>query len=115
MRQTLRIENIERMRREKGIFDTQLMEDIRCLQIGHHVNVTFLCNHGRTGNKTVRVRICRIEELVMHGSLVETLSPATLKVGSLVTFKACHIHSIPVAQPKPFRRSSRGMPGDSRE
>lgn len=99
MRNPLHIENIEEMRRQQGIEDIELHEDIDQLRPGDFVKVTLV--NGPTSFETVHVRITSIRGTTFRGKLAsqpQSMGLAHIHVGSPVTFSAGHIHSIPKGQ-----------------
>jgi hypothetical protein len=104
----IEIENIDEMRREEGIDDVELHEEIRGLRVGDHVQLTFL--GGANLRETLPVRITRIREGQFRGRLVRR--PARpdllgLRPDALVTFTAGQIHSVMRTQPAPTPKKSR--------
>jgi hypothetical protein len=95
MRNVVEIEDIERRRLRAGIDDVELRSEIRGLQVGDVVRLTFLT--GTTSFETLSVRITSISGPAFRGKLAD--SPATsalsqLRAGSAVAFTAAHIHSL---------------------
>ena len=91
------IENIEERRRQVGIDDVVLRDDIRGLDVGDLVKLTLLTDTASFAGETVLVRITSIRGPAFRGKLV--CKPAStglsgLGVGSLVVFTAAHIHSL---------------------
>src|SRR5262249_6286003 len=102
MRHPVEIENIDELRRREGIDDVELREEIRRLQVGDHVKLTFLAGKNSFVRETLVVRITSIRGWTLRGKLADRpacSSLAQLRVGSLVTFTADQIHS--VANPRP--------------
>jgi hypothetical protein len=104
MRARVEIQNIEEMRLRAGIDDVDLRSEIRGLQVGDLVKLTFLT--GTTTFETLPVRITSINGSAFRGKLAD--SPAaptlyTLRVGSAVAFAAAHIHSLVKRRPAPPR------------
>src|SRR5262245_47042086 len=104
MRQPVEIENIAEMRRREGIEDEELEEEIRRLQIGDAVKLTFLTSARSFSGETLQVRITQIRGEAFRGKLAG--SPASpglsaLRAGSTVAFTADHIHSVVKQRPKP--------------
>jgi hypothetical protein len=100
MRHTVEIEDIERRRLREGIDDVELREEIRGLQVGDVVKLTFLT--GPTSFETLSVRITRITGSAFRGKLAARPASAglsNLRVGSAVAFTAAHIHSLPIGRP----------------
>jgi hypothetical protein len=100
MRNSVQIENIEEMRFQEGIDDTELRREIRELKVGDMVKLTFLT--GATSFETVLVRITSIRDSAFRGKLARRPTAAglsQLRVGESVAFTAAHIHSIPKKAP----------------
>jgi hypothetical protein len=96
MRDRIVIENIEEMRRQEGIEDVELREQIRGLQVGDFVKLTLLA--GAIGFETLAVRITSIRGAAFRGKLVSrpTLAGlARLRAGFPLAFTTDHIHSVP--------------------
>jgi hypothetical protein len=102
MRPTVEIENIEQMRRQEGIEDVELREEIRALGIGDLVRLTLLVGSKSLG--TLTVRITSIQGPAFRGKLASRpVAPgSSLRVGSSLNFTAAHIHS--VARARALRR-----------
>ncbi len=97
------IENIEEMRRQAGIDDIELREDIRQLQVGDCVKLTFMTDSDRLRSETLLVLITNINGDNYQGKLAETpklLGTAKVQEGSVVKFKKDHIHSIAKRSPR---------------
>jgi hypothetical protein len=97
MGKRLEIENIEERRREVGIDDVVLREDIRRLDVGDVVKLTLLTGSPSFAGETVLVRITSIRGPAFRGKLIgKPTSPglSRLGIGSLVAFTAAHIHSL---------------------
>ncbi len=95
MPSTVEIENIEEMRRREGIDDVELRLEIRTLQVGDFVKLTFVT--GNASFETAQVRITQIRGSAFRGKLVGTLSAALSRrmgAGALVVFTTDHIHSL---------------------
>jgi hypothetical protein len=89
-------EDIEGLRREAGIDDGELREQVRRLRAGDSVRLT-AANGGEAGPRDrLLVRIIDIRGGVFRGSLVGAAGarPARLKAGSSLSFRASHIHSV---------------------
>jgi hypothetical protein len=102
MSKRVEIENIEEMRRLQGIDDVKLREEIRALQAGHMVRLTFLTAPAPGAAQTLLVRITSIKGRAFHGKLAEkpaSTRQSKLRPGLLVAFTADHIHSVPKEQP----------------
>src|SRR5437870_3217611 len=98
MKNTVEIENIEEMRRRQDIDDVELREEIRGLQVGAAVKLTFLAGTTSGAAETLVVRITRIRGYTFRGKLVTKPASAELsdlRVGSFVSFTTAHIHSLP--------------------
>ncbi len=99
MVEPMAIENIDEMRRQEGIDDVELHEEIRQLRVGDHVRLTFL---GRANlRETLSVRITRIQTGGFRGRLIgRPVHPELLglRAEALVTFTAGQIHSIAPSQ-----------------
>src|SRR5438445_9289227 len=90
------IENIQEMRRQEGIDDVELREEVRGLAVGDLVRVTLLPGTGPSAAETLRVQITAITGDTFRGKLVSRPRSAGLEqlgVGSLIVFSAAHIHS----------------------
>src|SRR5262245_32164726 len=90
------IENIEERRREVGIDDVGLREDIRGLDVGDLVKLTLLSGTASTG-ETVLVRITSIRGSAFRGKLVckpTSTGLSRLEIGSPLVFTTAHIHSL---------------------
>jgi hypothetical protein len=91
------LEDIEAMRREQGIDDVELREQVRGLRAGDHVKITFLSTAGAPAGETLPVRIIRVRGPAFRGELAARPASgplAGLRVGSRVTFTAAHVHSV---------------------
>ena len=92
------IENIEERRRQVGIDDVVLREDIRGLAVGDFVKLTLLTSTPSFTGETVLVRITSIRGRAFRGRLASrptSTGLSRLGVGSLIAFVAAHIHSLP--------------------
>ncbi len=101
MRNPIEIEDIEAMRRQEGIEDEELRDEIHDLAVGDLVNLTFLTSPPPR-SQTLLVRITRINGKNYCGELARRQSYAglsKLRAGEPITFKASHIHSVPKGQP----------------
>jgi hypothetical protein len=101
MRHSVEIENIDEMRRREGIDDVELWEQIRALQVGDFVRLTFLTGSKPIARETLLVRITSIRCEVFRAKLTErpaSTGLSTLRVGSLIPFTTDQIHSIPKEQ-----------------
>lgn len=95
MRNAVAIENIEEMRRQQGIDDVELREEIRALRVGDFVKLTFIADKGSP--ETLRVRITNIKGSTYRGKLAGEPTSAglsRLKAGATVLFNYTHIHSV---------------------
>ena len=95
MRTVVEIEDIEQRRLRAGIDDVELRAEIRGLQVGDVVKLTFLT--GATSFETLSVRITSISGSAFRGKLADRpVAPALskLRAGSPVAFTAAHIHSL---------------------
>jgi hypothetical protein len=95
MRNVVEIEDIEQRRLRAGIDDVELRSEIRGLQVGDFVKLTFLT--GATSFETLSVRITSISGSAFRGKLADRpVAPALskLRAGSPVAFTAAHIHSL---------------------
>jgi hypothetical protein len=91
------LENIEEMRRRRGITDDKLRDEIRALAVGDQVRLTLATGAETFSGKTLHVRITTIKGQSFQGELTKKPSSARgskLRVGSRVTFTAAHIHSV---------------------
>jgi hypothetical protein len=98
VRDPIQIENIGQMRRERGIDDAELREEVRRLKSGDLVRLTLLTGSAPFGGETVVVRITSRKGPLFRGKLVRKPAAAALgqlRAGSLLTFSASHIHSVP--------------------
>ena len=119
MRNPVRIEDIEGMRRQAGIDDVELREEVRRLEIGDLVKLTFLTSINSFGGETLVVRVTQIHGRTFRGKLLNRPVSAglrALRAGSSVGFTAAHIHSVAgkseLAQPRGrcHRVPARGPP-----
>jgi hypothetical protein len=102
MRNPVAIEDIEEMRRREGIDDVELREEIRELQVGDTVKLTFRPSLHTAAGETLLVRITSIRGGAFRGKLASrpvSVGLSQLRVGSPVAFTAAHIHSIKREQP----------------
>jgi hypothetical protein len=96
VRHPVEIEDIEQLRLQEGIDDTELREAVRGLRVGDVVKLTFLTTATSAG-ETLPVRITRIRGEAFRGELAGRPVSARLSVlrlGAPVTFTRDHIHSI---------------------
>jgi hypothetical protein len=97
---SVEIENIEQLRRQEGIDDVELRDEIRRLHPGNMVKISLVT--GPNTRETLKVRITSINGTAFRGKLVDRPTAKSLdqlQVGSPLTFTAEHIHSIPKAAP----------------
>jgi predicted xylose isomerase-like sugar epimerase len=93
----LEIENIESMRRQQGIEDVELREEIRALGVGDFVKLTFLVATTPATAETLPVRITSIKGMSFRGKLASKPTAASLSMlhaGSTIVFTRAHIHSV---------------------
>jgi hypothetical protein len=91
------IEDIQQLRWKQGIEDLELHAGISGLQVGDAVNLTFRADKESIAGETLPVRITRIKGCAFRGKLAAKparIGLSNLRVGSLVRFRATHIHSI---------------------
>jgi hypothetical protein len=91
------IENIEEMRRQRGIEDVELHRGIRGLEVGDFINLTLLAPAIPSVGETLCVRITHINGDRFRGRLGSSpVSPglSSLQAGSHVSFTTAHIHSL---------------------
>jgi hypothetical protein len=89
------IEDIQAMRRQAGVEDRDLQDEIRGLRIGDTVKLTFQA--GPRTFETLAVRITSIRGCAFRGKLASASRSglvASLRVGTSVTFTSAHIHSV---------------------
>jgi len=101
-RHPLEIEDIEQLRWKVGIVDLELRAEIRSLQVGDSVRLTFRTEKESFAGETLSVRITSIRGSKFRGKL--STKPAfvglsSLRVGSFVRFTAAHIHSVAKRNP----------------
>src|SRR5436305_11816224 len=97
MRLPLEIENIGELRRQEGIDDVELLDEIRNLQAGDHVKLTFLTGRKAFAGETLVVRITSIAGTAFRGKLAAPPASADLtglRPGSVIAFTRDHIHSV---------------------
>jgi hypothetical protein len=98
MRGPIEIENIEERRREAGIDDAELREQIRRLAVGDCVLLTLLNPIRVFADQTLRVRITRIRGSSLRGKVVGKPARAGSPrppPGTQLAFTTAHIHSVP--------------------
>ena len=113
MRSRVVIEDIETARREQGINDDELREQLRGLRVGDLVRITLLCG-AAAGGETVPVRITHVRGSAFRGEL--TRKPASsalsaLRAGSPVAFAAAQVHSLADRQSAAAPGATRGRTG----
>jgi len=102
MTNTVRIENIEEMRRREGIDDVTLRDDIRALAVGDFVRLTLIPREPFSGGETLLVQITAISGASFQGQLARRPASkglASLRTGAPLAFTADHIHSLPKGRP----------------
>ncbi len=94
MREPVAIENIEELRRLKGIEDIELRDAIRGVAAGDFVRLTFL--RSTKPPRTLLVRITSIRGPTFRGKVADELGAGeqTPRAGYPVVFTAAHIHSL---------------------
>lgn len=103
MQNPIVVEDIDGMRRQQGIDDVELQEEIRELKTGDFVKLTLLTRMGPCAGETLLVRITWIQGDRFCGRLATrpTLtSLSKLRIGSPIRFTTAHIHSVAKRQPK---------------
>jgi hypothetical protein len=93
----LRIEEIDALRRQNGIDDVELRQEIAGLRVGDEVRLTFLAGPGLPAPQTLRARITHIGDGGFCGRLVDApagRAPPALRRGAAVSFTAGQIHSV---------------------
>jgi hypothetical protein len=101
MDKRIEIENIEEMRRQQGIDDVELAEEIRRLKVGHVVVLTLLSS--ARCFETVPVRITQTNGVAFRGKLVR--SSSFFGRGKMLEFTIAHIHSV-ISSPAKYASSS---------
>ena len=102
MRPYIEIEDIEYLRRRNGIDDLKLQEDVRGLRVGNVVKLTFIA--GPRATETLSVRITSIGPTIFRGKLTKAPTVtglSQLRLDSIITFTADHIHSLVKLKPNP--------------
>jgi hypothetical protein len=97
MRHTIEIEDIEQLRREQGIEDLELREEIRGLGVGDLVRLTLLAGAPPSRGETVVVRITSIKGQAFRGKIARppaSTALARFRAGFPIAFTAAHIHSL---------------------
>jgi hypothetical protein len=93
----MQIQDIEDMRRQCGIDDPTLRDQIRGLKRGDVIRLTLLADAPSAAAETLRVRITSLRDGHFRGKLTSRpVSPAFsgMEIGSPVAFTAAHIHSV---------------------
>src|SRR5262245_22129946 len=91
------IEEIDALRRQNGIDDVELHQEIARLRVGDRVRLTFLAGPGLPAPLTLRAPVTHIGEGGFRGRLVDSpagRAPAELRRGMVVVFTAGQIHSV---------------------
>ena len=110
MSNRIRIEDIEGMRREAGIDDVDLRNAIGRLRPGDFVHLTFRA--GTNSPETLLVRVTTINSSAFEGELAQSPTTASLqafRVGSPMSFRTSHIHSLatgPATIPRELKLTS---------
>jgi len=102
MNKAVEIEDIEALRQQVGIDDVELREAVRGLGPGDVVRLTLVTAVAPAARETVRVRITGGRGPEFLGRLADSpTSPglAALRIGTRVTFRAAHIHSVAKGRP----------------
>ena len=97
MPDTVEIEDIDSLRRQSGVDDVELRDEIRGLHAGDLVKITFRSSAKPSAPETLPVRITSVRGERFRGALARQPASAALAglaVGEPVAFTACHIHSI---------------------
>jgi hypothetical protein len=97
MSQRIEFENIKEMRREAGIDDVELSEEVRGLRVGDVVRLTACVGTKTFPGDCILVRITSIKGNVFRGKMARkpaSSSLAQLKASSLLVFTTDHIHSV---------------------
>ena len=93
----MQLQDIEKMRRQEGIEDPELGDQIAQLKRGDFVKLTVLSGPESEWGETLRVRITSIRGDVFRGKLASRPSAAAfanLELGSSIVFRRGHIHSL---------------------
>jgi hypothetical protein len=93
----MHIQDIEDMRRQCGIDDPALRDQIRVLKRGDVIRLTLLADAPSAAAETLRVRITSVRDGCYRGKLTSrpvSAAFASMAVGSPVAFTAAHIHSV---------------------
>lgn len=96
------IENIQELRRQEGIEDVELWDEIHGLEVGDFVNLTLLASANAVAGETLLVRITSIRGSGFRGKLAArpaSAGLARLPVGFPIVFAADHIHSVQKRRP----------------
>jgi hypothetical protein len=97
-RKPARIENIEELRRRSGVDDPELREEIKQLEGGDVVRLTFLSDKDPPSSETLSVRITSRRDMTFRGKLASKphlVGLSGLRLGIPIVFTASDIHSIP--------------------
>ena len=97
MDNSFQIEDIEDLRLREGIDDIELRAQVRNLQAGDFVKLTFQTIKKSFASETLLVRITSIKGCIFRGKLAESPanpSASSLRAGATLSFSAAHIHSI---------------------
>jgi hypothetical protein len=96
MKPTIRIEDIDRLRRDQAIDDAELRGQIRVLLPGHLVRLTFLPGSDEVPPEMLLVRVTSIRGTVYRGRIAQDPSSRLVDLprGRLVRFARAHIHSV---------------------
>jgi hypothetical protein len=103
------LEEIDALRRENGIDDVELRQEIARLLVGDQVRLTFLAGPGLPAPRTLRARITHIGDGGFRGRLVDApagRAPGALRRGMAIDFTAGQIHSV-VPSPRPAAAGGR--------
>jgi len=119
MRRPVELENIEERRREAGIDDAELREQIRRLAVGDFVLLTLLNPTRVFTDQTLRVRITSIRGASLRGTVVGKPARAGSprpRHGAQLAFTTAHIHSVPESTPVSLHESDAdaGRPAPAR-
>lgn len=105
----MQIQDIEELRRQEGIDDPELRQQIRGLKRGDFVKLTLLSDPHSAAGETLRVRITSIRGGIFRGKLAGRAVSVNLseyEAGTPIVFTAAHIHSLSGKQSpvRPMRR-----------
>jgi hypothetical protein len=93
----IEIEDIDALRRQRGIRDIALQRAIRVLRVGDYVKLTLKTGAEAFHGETILVRITSIGDRGFCGRLAQRPAATIfghLRVGSPLRFTAAHIHSL---------------------